>query len=137
MFSHNASENPYWKNPAWYNRDRPLFKRYIPVIREVAEAGWRPVPHATCDNPAILLERFGGGSGSPVHFTLFNDDQETQTGILRVDAEALELAGTRRGATKLGLSARELLSGKTLAFREGGFRLRLGPGEAQALKIYR
>jgi hypothetical protein len=26
MFSHNASENPYWRNPTWYNRDRALFK---------------------------------------------------------------------------------------------------------------
>ena len=39
MFSHNAADNPYWRNPAWYNRDRPLFKKYIPLIRRVAEAG--------------------------------------------------------------------------------------------------
>ncbi|HWI60101.1 MAG TPA: hypothetical protein VNZ22_22940, partial [Bacillota bacterium] len=28
MFSHNAADNPYWQNPKWYNRDRPLFKKY-------------------------------------------------------------------------------------------------------------
>ena len=30
LFSHNAADNPYWQNPKWYNRDRPLFKKYLP-----------------------------------------------------------------------------------------------------------
>ena len=59
MFSHNASENPYWQNPKWYNRDRPLFKKYLPLIRRVAEAGWQPVTHAACENERIWVERSG------------------------------------------------------------------------------
>ncbi|HEX6970910.1 MAG TPA: hypothetical protein VF234_01675, partial [Limnochordia bacterium] len=39
MFSENASDNHYFRNPAWYERDRALFRRYIPVIRRIADAG--------------------------------------------------------------------------------------------------
>src|SRR5438105_15319437 len=32
-FGHtSATETWYFANPAWYNRDRPLFKKYIPLI---------------------------------------------------------------------------------------------------------
>lgn len=80
MFSHNASENPYWQNPKWYNRDRPLFRRYLPIIKQTAEAGWRPVTGATCDNPALWLERFGPGTNAAVYVTVFNPTPQPQTG---------------------------------------------------------
>ena len=54
MFSHNAADNPYWQNPSWYDRDRPLFKKYIPLIKQVAEAGWQPVTEARWSAPTIL-----------------------------------------------------------------------------------
>lgn len=82
FFSHNASENPYWQNPKWYERDRPLFKKFIPQIRSVSEAGWRPVTGATCDNPNILVERYGPNSGGEVFFTVYNDTKDTQNGTL-------------------------------------------------------
>ena len=83
MFSHNAAENPYWENPRWYNRDRPLFQKYQPAIRRVAQAGWQP-PHAGPRGPprgpsgAIRpgpkrlpllypLERDGANSGGDAH----------------------------------------------------------------------
>jgi hypothetical protein len=83
MFSHNASENPYWQNPTWYNRDRPLFRKYIPVIKQTAEAGWRPVTSATCDNPDLWLERFGPGQTPAVYVTVFNPTAQTQTGRIQ------------------------------------------------------
>jgi hypothetical protein len=36
----------YWTDRSSYERDRPLFRRYVPLIREATEAGWRPVPAA-------------------------------------------------------------------------------------------
>lgn len=59
FFSHNASEKQYFQNPALYNRDRPLFLKYIPLCKRLAEAGWQPLTQATSSNPAIHLERFG------------------------------------------------------------------------------
>lgn len=59
MFSADASTDPYWEQPALYNRDRPLFLRYIPVISALSSAGWEPVTHARSTNDGVWLERYG------------------------------------------------------------------------------
>jgi hypothetical protein len=89
MFSHNAASKPYWRNPKWYNRDRSLFKKYLPLIKRVAEAGWQPVTLASCDNPKIFVERFGPDAGRNVYFTLLNDTDRGQTCVLRLDPSIL------------------------------------------------
>jgi len=126
MFSHNAADNPYWQNPKWYNRDRSLFKKYLPLVRRVTEAGWQPVPHAACDNDSIWVERFGPDAGGAVYFTLFNDTPERQTGALRADTPALRLTGP--------LGAQELVSGATLD-KTAAWPVSLGPQEAQVIRL--
>jgi len=59
MFSHNASENAYWDTPSLYERDRYLFKKYIPVILAMNRGGWEPVTYARSSAPEIYIERFG------------------------------------------------------------------------------
>ncbi len=89
MFSHNACDDHYFKNPAWYNRDRALFKRYIPLIKQVAEAGWQPVTGARCDNPAIRLERFGPARDGRVHLTIHNPTDRPQSATITLDPKLL------------------------------------------------
>ncbi len=127
MFSHNAAENPYWQNPTWYNRDRPLFKRYLPVIKQVAEAGWQPVTLGTCNNTNILVERFGPTSDGTVYFTLFNDSAANQTTTL---STTLDPAGTatRRAAV-------DLLSGVRLEPSGTGWNVQLTPQASTAIKV--
>ncbi len=72
MFSHNAAENPYWKNPQLYNRDRPLFKKYLPIIQEVAEAGWQPITHTQSNQESIWIERFGPSKEGIIYLTVMN-----------------------------------------------------------------
>lgn len=72
MFSHNAADDPYWQNPTLYNRDRPLFKKYQPLIRLAAEAGWEPVTYVRAEEEAILIERFGPSGGNVVYLTVLN-----------------------------------------------------------------
>ncbi|MCL4207693.1 MAG: hypothetical protein KJ000_34855 [Pirellulaceae bacterium] len=83
FFSHNASEGHYFKRPELYERDRPLFRKYVPLCRQVAEAGWKPVTLARCDNPEVYIERFG-----PRLLTVFNDSSETQTARIRLESKA-------------------------------------------------
>ncbi len=106
MFSHNASENPYWKNPGWYNRDRSLFQKYLPLIRQVAEAGWEPVTGAVCDNPEIFLERFGRGETGSVFLTLLNDTEGTERGTVTLN---LELLGLEKSHPAMELISRKEL----------------------------
>jgi len=119
MFSHNASENPYWQNPHWYNRDRHLFKKYIPLIKRIAEAGWQPITEARCDNASIYLERFGPDASGAIYFTLLNDTAQPQSGEVTINTVALKLTGQ--------LKATELIAGKTLAPTGGRFRVTLPP----------
>lgn len=59
-FSADASSGHYFSRPDLYNRDRPLFKKYVPLCRLVAEAGWRPVNRLVkSSNPQVVTEQFG------------------------------------------------------------------------------
>lgn len=128
MFSHNAADNPYWRNPKWYNRDRPLFKKYIPLIKRIAEAGWQPVSHAECDNAQVFVEKFGPNSEDAIFFTVLNDATAAQKGRLRIDFRALGLTGSP--------TARESISGKTLKMSTE-LDLDLGPQEAKVIELSR
>lgn len=63
MFSADASGNRYWDQPALYNRDRPLFIKYVPLIKAISQAGWRPLTYAQSSNSSVYLERYGAGVG--------------------------------------------------------------------------
>ncbi len=84
MFSHNASEDPYWQSPELYNRDRHLFKKYIPLIKMIAEAGWEPITFAETDNNRVYVERFGPDREGNVFFTALNDSSETLKAVITI-----------------------------------------------------
>lgn len=64
--------------PKLYNRDRHLFKKYMPLCAKAGEAGWRPVNRLLSSNtPKVITEQFGerfvtvfNFSGKPVRATL-------------------------------------------------------------------
>jgi hypothetical protein len=81
MFSADADSNPYWQNPQFYNRDRPLFKTYIPLIRTLSQAGWQPVTLAHSSNPNIWIERYGSK-----YFTILNPTDRLQSTAITIDS---------------------------------------------------
>lgn len=91
FFSHNAAEDPYWQDPALYNRDRAMFLEYIPKIRTIAEAGWEPVTHASSSKERVLVERWRGdpAGGPSLRLTIHNDSPEAQAARIDVDLQAL------------------------------------------------
>ena len=74
FFSHNASEGHYFTRPELYNRDRPLFKKYVPLCKRVAEAGWEPITGARPATNSVYVERFGERL-----LTVFNDSGQSRT----------------------------------------------------------
>jgi len=70
-FSADASTGHYFMRPELYNRDRPLFRKFVPLCKKVAEAGWEPLTGATSDNAMIIVERFGAFPG-PCFLTVYN-----------------------------------------------------------------
>jgi hypothetical protein len=73
MFHAPEAGSPwYWGTPAYYDRDRPLFRKYVPLIRRLDKAGWEPVPWATVEPKTVRLERFGRAAAGNLAFTLHN-----------------------------------------------------------------
>jgi hypothetical protein len=116
FFSANASSGHYFTRPELYERDRPLFKKYVPLCKKVAEAGWEPITRARSSDERVYVERFGGGSGwgkaerAPAttwYLTVFNDSPEHRTAtITLVDAAPPK-------------SGRELLAGRAVVWQDG------------------
>jgi hypothetical protein len=59
----------YFGDPALYERDRDLFQRYVPIVRELSTAGWEVITGARVTAPGEI-ERFGDLSRGPVLFTV-------------------------------------------------------------------
>ena len=120
FFSADASTGHYFSQPSLYNRDRPLFKRYIPLCKRVAEAGWQPVTKARTDHPRVYVERFGKNL-----LTVFNDqDANTVPQMVTVTLEGLSVK-----------SARELVTDKTLTCQSGKLALTLAAEDVVVLEL--
>ncbi len=78
-FSADAATGHYFSQPKLYDRDRPLFKKYMPLCRKVAEAGWEPVQGIASVAPqGVVLERFGKDVTN-CYLTVYNPNRMAQT----------------------------------------------------------
>ena len=92
FFSHNASQGHYFTRPELYERDRDLFKKYVPLCKLVAEAGWEPITLARSDNAGVYVERYGDR-----YLTVFNDTDQRQDVSITVEMSATGRSlGTRQ-----------------------------------------
>ena len=113
-FSHNASEGHYFTRPEVYNRDRPLFKKYVPLCKMLSEAGWRPVNTLVASTDArVFVEQFGAR-----YVTVFNSARET----VKV-----------RLTAKVGARASEHVEGGEVSFADGAATLELAPDAVRVL----
>lgn len=113
-FSHNASEGHYFTRPEVYNRDRPLFKKYVPLCKMLSEAGWRPVNTLVASTDArVFVEQFGAR-----YVTVFNSARATVK--VRLTAKA-------------GARASEYVEGGEVSFADGVATLELAPDAVRVL----
>ena len=119
FFSPNASQGHYFSRPELYNRDRPLFRKYVPLCRMISEAGWRPVNTLlSSDNPNVHVEQFGDR-----FVTVFNGSTEQQTVRL-----------TSPGGAK---AAKELVAGGKWTFANGTASATIPPETVRLLEFDR
>ncbi|MFO1531108.1 MAG: hypothetical protein U1F77_15575 [Kiritimatiellia bacterium] len=117
FFSHNASQGHYFTRPELYERDRPLFRRYLPLCRLVAEAGWEPVTLARADDPDIRVERFGSR-----YLTVLNDGDRPRTARIQLDGLAAR-------------TCRERVRDQMLVVDQGRIAVELAAGEVAVLDL--
>ena len=117
FFSHNASEGHYFKRPNLYNRDRPLFKRYVPLCKLVAEAGWQPITLARSSDPKVYVERFGER-----YLTVFNDSTEPRNAAIVLDGLKADVG-------------KDLVSGKEIRWQDGRASIALDGEDVMVIEI--
>lgn len=92
--AHDGKSPWYWGTPAFYERDRPLFVKYMPLIQRLDAAGWEPVPCAQTEPASIRIERFGNAAAGTLAFTLHNPEPVPRETTLRLDYANLDLPQT-------------------------------------------
>jgi hypothetical protein len=122
FFSHNASEGHYFTRPELYDRDRPLFKKYLPVCKLLAEAGWEPITLARSSDPNVRVERFGDRAVR--YLTLFNDGTERRVSLVTLEEDA-------------PTTSRELISGRTVSWVGGQSVVPIDGEDVQVLELKR
>ena len=122
----------YWTDRSSYERDRPLFRRYVPLIREATEAGWRPVPAAASSAADISLERFDTEKSGVFYLTAYNKGSSRTEFRVKLDSARLRL---KEGRTEIQdrLRARAI----TGEWRDGNLEFpdSLAPGEVTLYRI--
>jgi hypothetical protein len=117
MFSHNASEDRYWDDPALVDRDRDLFIFYVPLIRALGEAGWEPMTWALSSDPDVYVERYGSGAG--LYVTTRNVSEGEKTYVLDLTAAELGLSAAA------DMDFEDMLTGQILTATSDGETLTL------------
>lgn len=116
FFSHNASQGHYFTRPELYNRDRSLFMKYVPLCRQLAEAGWQPISQATCSDSHIHIERFGER-----YLTVLNDSSERRTAEVLLEPPFT------------ATDCRELIMNQSMECQDNRVSLVLDPGDVAVL----
>jgi hypothetical protein len=101
FFSHNAAEGHYFTRPELFERDRPLFRKYVPLCKLVAQAGWEPITRARCSDEHVYIERFG--NQAPQYLTIFNESPQRRMVTITLESQAPR-------------TSRELVSGRSIAW---------------------
>ncbi|MCX7013952.1 MAG: hypothetical protein NTW86_15605 [Candidatus Sumerlaeota bacterium] len=132
MFVYQAKVNGKWvskhyfASPELYNRDRPLFKKYVPLIRRINSAGWQPVTLAQCEDADVWIERFGPGADGRVYLTVLNPSDTAKLARIGIDGKSL-------GLGKKAAQVAELTTGRAVEREsDSQFRFEL-PAEDVAL----
>jgi hypothetical protein len=98
-------------SPESAEQARPLFKKYAPLIRTIALAGWQPITAAEDRASIAKVERWGDPKEA-TYFTVRTLRDEGGTVQLAVNLAALGLTDAQLGATEL-VEGREVTSEKT------------------------
>ena len=79
----------YWAHPEYYERDRDLFRKYLPLVKTLAAAGWEPVTHVRSSNGDVFVERYGPDADWVLWLTLLNETSAPSRTSLMFDAKPL------------------------------------------------
>ncbi|MBQ9366369.1 MAG: hypothetical protein IJT83_01210, partial [Victivallales bacterium] len=78
------SGSSYFSNSRWLEPARPLWRKYMSLAKDLANAGWEPLPLAIVENaPSAVVERFGREFGKQ-YYTVRNPGYGAPKAVLRI-----------------------------------------------------
>jgi hypothetical protein len=104
---------------------RPFFKKYIPIIKQIASAGWEPITNAVGNIDIIKIERFG--EEKDLFFTVRNTGNADVQCIISIDLNELKI--------KKKFSAVELVSEKPIKVNNNNLHITIPAHRTQVVKI--
>jgi hypothetical protein len=125
FFSTNASSDPYWQDHKKVENGRPFFKKYIPIIKQIAAAGWQPVTFAAVNDANVRIERFG--KADKLYFTVRNNGDKDMKCILVPDLAELNLPAK--------FSAVELVSNQPVKIENNKLYINIPAQRTQVIQI--
>jgi len=125
FFSVNASSDPYWKDLKKIENGRPYFKKYIPIIKKIAAAGWEPVTRASSNSQYIRIERFG--YEKTLFFTIHNNGKQDINTIVTLEPNEIGIPGK--------FSAVERVSNKAVKTSGKKLYVNIAAGRTQVIQI--
>jgi hypothetical protein len=122
----------YWNHPRYYERDRDLFRKYEPLCRNLAMAGWEPITYAQSSDANVYVERYGPDKQGIVWLSVLNEESKPHPTTLTIDAKAL-------GLDPKTVKAQDMVSGQSLTLKQapGGVTcdLTVAPDAVLAVKL--
>ncbi len=122
----------YWDHPRYYERDRDLFRLYMPIACTLARIGWEPVPYARSSEPTVYVERFGPGADGLVWWTVMNENTKPHQVTLRIEPVGLQI-------NPAAVRAADAISGKPIPLEqaEGNLlaQLEIEPGDVRVVQL--
>ena len=125
FFSVDASGDPYWQDKQKIENGRPFFKKYIPIIKQIAEAGWEPVTAASADSQSVRIERFGHTNN--IFFTARNNGNQDVSCIVVLNLPELGISGK--------FSLFEMVGGQAVKCVRNRMYLNIPAGRTQVIHI--
>lgn len=101
-----------------------VMKKYWPVLRALAKAGWEPITLARATPDTVRVERFG--RGHQLYLVLHNPMEKTAKVRVTVDVKAFGLGN---------FSAADALSGKALLVAQNGFATEIDGGDTRVVTL--
>jgi hypothetical protein len=124
---------PYFKHLDLSERDRPVWQRYMPVVRLVSTAGWEPITSVRC-SPSAETERFGDFARGPVYLTLRGAGSAAYEGEITVD-----LPGCGLSNDSAVIAVKDVLSGNTQSATRSGrvltTKMSIPAGDVRVLQL--
>lgn len=116
--------------PELYDRARPLYQQFLPILRRMYAAGWEPVTLAKTNTPGVQLERYGSPTGGEVLLALYNSGKEPVQAAVTADA-ALKLPDAARASTLVKPSDLTLIRDGAMAT----FTVPLAAGRCEVVRL--